>query len=44
MFEEYDDISPWIYYVEHCGMKRESFDLMQRSVEFIKAHPERWDG
>jgi hypothetical protein len=35
MFEEYDDISPWLYF---DMMSKESFDLMQRSIEFFKSH------
>jgi len=34
----YSDINSWQYYVDECGMKQESLDLMKRSVEFVMAH------
>lgn len=36
--ELYEDIRPWQYLVDQCGMKQESLDLMNRSVEFILVH------
>ena len=38
IFELYGDIRPWQYYVDECGMKQESLDLMNRSIEFVLIH------
>jgi hypothetical protein len=38
MFELYEDIRPWQYYVDECGMKQESLDLLSRSIEFVLIH------
>jgi len=36
--ELYADTRPWNYYVDECGMKQESLDLMKRSIEFALIH------
>jgi hypothetical protein len=37
-FDLYEDIHPWQYFVDECGMKQEFLDLMIRSIEFVMIH------
>jgi len=38
IFELYEDIRPWHYYVDECGMMQETYDLLARSIEFALIH------